>query len=435
VSSATGINRTAIGAGASADADNKMQFGAANVTTFDFGPSPTLTTAAIGYGIGVTPTYALHVSGSCGLTGSINFENSQFIWTKNTSGTVLFAYSPCSSDNDTYFNFQRGMNFRNSGNTSITYFTSGGYVGIGTTAPSGPFQVVGGTKAAGTAGDPITITGQASADEHTGGAINITSGNAGGNNNDNHSGDITLYTPAPTNGYSGNIYLTTANTYNPPGSIYINTGYSGASSYYGNVIICSNATTPYGGYVGIGTSSPTTKLFVTYTSATVATFKRSGSEGTIISIQSSGGEKGTISVSGETVSFNAFTGSHYASVKGEAEKGMLMSLTGENTYLHNDKNSEIIYGVEKIDPENITVELTLTSPGCPIGPQLMAQVQQTLLEAVQGVKSVDVKLIWDPPWDPSQMSEEAKEALAKIINKDKLSESELIKQALRQLGK
>src|SRR3989338_3666611 len=69
----------------------------------------------------------------------------------------------------------------------------------------------------------------------------------------------------------------------------------------------------------------------------------------------------------------------------------------------------LIYGVEKIDPENITVELTLTSPGCPIGPQLMAQVQQTPLEAVQGVKSVDVKMIWDPPWDPKvNCSEEAK---------------------------
>ncbi|MBI2646289.1 MAG: DUF59 domain-containing protein [Deltaproteobacteria bacterium] len=69
----------------------------------------------------------------------------------------------------------------------------------------------------------------------------------------------------------------------------------------------------------------------------------------------------------------------------------------------------LIYGVEKNDPENITVELTLTSPGCPIGPQIMAQIQQTLLEKVEGVKNVDVKLIWDPPWDPKvNCSEEAK---------------------------
>ena len=69
----------------------------------------------------------------------------------------------------------------------------------------------------------------------------------------------------------------------------------------------------------------------------------------------------------------------------------------------------LIYGVEKNDPENIVVELTLTSPGCPIGPQIMAQIQQTLLEKVQGVKNVDVKLIWDPPWDPKvNCSEEAK---------------------------
>ncbi|MBI3019320.1 MAG: DUF59 domain-containing protein [Deltaproteobacteria bacterium] len=69
----------------------------------------------------------------------------------------------------------------------------------------------------------------------------------------------------------------------------------------------------------------------------------------------------------------------------------------------------LIYGVEKTDSQNITVELTLTSPGCPIGPQLMAQVQQTLLEKVDGVKNVDVKLIWDPPWDPKvNCYEEAK---------------------------
>src|SRR3989338_9706503 len=69
----------------------------------------------------------------------------------------------------------------------------------------------------------------------------------------------------------------------------------------------------------------------------------------------------------------------------------------------------LIYGVEKTDPENITVDLTLTSPGCPIGPQIMAQVQQTLLEKVQGVKNVDVRLIWDPPWDTKdKCSEEAK---------------------------
>ena len=69
----------------------------------------------------------------------------------------------------------------------------------------------------------------------------------------------------------------------------------------------------------------------------------------------------------------------------------------------------LIYGVEKNDPENIVVELTLASPGFPIGPQIMAQIQQTLLEKVQGVKNVDVKLIWDPPWDPKvNCSEEAK---------------------------
>jgi len=54
--------------------------------------------------------------------------------------------------------------------------------------------------------------------------------------------------------------------------------------------------------------------------------------------------KGSISVSGGTVSYNAFTGSHYANVTGNIEKGMLIALTGDNNFINNDTESEIIYG-------------------------------------------------------------------------------------------
>jgi metal-sulfur cluster biosynthetic enzyme len=63
------------------------------------------------------------------------------------------------------------------------------------------------------------------------------------------------------------------------------------------------------------------------------------------------------------------------------------------------------------DGRDVDVAMTLTSPGCPIGPELMASVDHTA-RLVPGVENVHVRLVWDPPWDPTKMaSEEAKEKL------------------------
>ena len=68
----------------------------------------------------------------------------------------------------------------------------------------------------------------------------------------------------------------------------------------------------------------------------------------------------------------------------------------------------LIYGIEKVG-EDIKVDLTLTSPACPLGPQLKVQVEQVLKEQVLGVKNVEVNFVWNPPWDPKvHCSEEAK---------------------------
>ncbi len=101
------------------------------------------------------------------------------------------------------------------------------------------------------------------------------------------------------------------------------------------------------GNVGIGgITAPTTKLHVQAAGATVSTFDRTTNDGTIISLRQAGIQEGTISVAGATVSYNAFTGSHYAWTDQSIEKGMLVALTGDNQYMHNNKDSEIIYGVE-----------------------------------------------------------------------------------------
>jgi metal-sulfur cluster biosynthetic enzyme len=63
----------------------------------------------------------------------------------------------------------------------------------------------------------------------------------------------------------------------------------------------------------------------------------------------------------------------------------------------------LIYGVEFNPDGTVRVRMTLTSPACPIGPLLQAQVHSALLK-LSGVKEVQVELVWDPPWDPRTMA-------------------------------
>lgn len=104
--------------------------------------------------------------------------------------------------------------------------------------------------------------------------------------------------------------------------------------------------------VGIGTNAPAARFHATQSGNTVAVFDRTTSDGTIISLRQAGVEEGTISVSGVTVSYNAFTGSHYAWTDEQIERGMLVSLTGDNRNLHNNPQSEIVYGVTKTTVAN-----------------------------------------------------------------------------------
>jgi|SRR5437588_12731215 len=69
----------------------------------------------------------------------------------------------------------------------------------------------------------------------------------------------------------------------------------------------------------------------------------------------------------------------------------------------------LIYGVE-IDQGHVHVTFTLTSPGCPIGPQVSEQIEEFVSE-IEGVDSIDSTMVFSPPWSPDKMSEEAKFAL------------------------
>jgi FeS assembly SUF system protein len=70
----------------------------------------------------------------------------------------------------------------------------------------------------------------------------------------------------------------------------------------------------------------------------------------------------------------------------------------------------LIYKVDIADDRAVTVDMTLTSPNCPAAVELPGQVENAVA-AVQGVGPVKVNVVFDPPWDQSRMSEEARLAL------------------------
>jgi FeS assembly SUF system protein len=70
----------------------------------------------------------------------------------------------------------------------------------------------------------------------------------------------------------------------------------------------------------------------------------------------------------------------------------------------------LIYAVDISDAGAVRVEMTLTAPGCPSAQELPVQVRDAVL-GVPGVTAAEVETVWDPPWDPSRMTEEARLAL------------------------
>ena len=68
----------------------------------------------------------------------------------------------------------------------------------------------------------------------------------------------------------------------------------------------------------------------------------------------------------------------------------------------------LIYNVETAD-NNIDIKMSLTTPGCSMGSAITRQVENVLYAL--GAKTVLVEIIWDPPWNPNMMSEEAKNKL------------------------
>ncbi len=67
----------------------------------------------------------------------------------------------------------------------------------------------------------------------------------------------------------------------------------------------------------------------------------------------------------------------------------------------------LIYEIDSDDDSNVRIRMTLTAPNCPMADDILRDVKEKV-EAVEGVKSLDLKLTFDPPWDESNLTEEAR---------------------------
>jgi FeS assembly SUF system protein len=67
----------------------------------------------------------------------------------------------------------------------------------------------------------------------------------------------------------------------------------------------------------------------------------------------------------------------------------------------------LIYKVDVSDEKDVAIDMTLTAPGCPVAGEMPGWVEDAV-RAIEGIRSCTVNLVFDPPWEPSMMSDEAK---------------------------
>ncbi len=70
----------------------------------------------------------------------------------------------------------------------------------------------------------------------------------------------------------------------------------------------------------------------------------------------------------------------------------------------------LVYGIDVSD-NKVKIRMTMTAPGCPMAFYIVHLVKEVVKQEVPEVEDVEVELVWDPPWTPDRMSEEAKKLL------------------------
>lgn len=73
----------------------------------------------------------------------------------------------------------------------------------------------------------------------------------------------------------------------------------------------------------------------------------------------------------------------------------------------------LIYNIEVTDEGSVKVIMTLTTPGCPLHDSISSGVRYSV-QGIEGVRSVDVDIVWQPAWSPDKMSDEAKRMLGRL---------------------
>ena len=68
----------------------------------------------------------------------------------------------------------------------------------------------------------------------------------------------------------------------------------------------------------------------------------------------------------------------------------------------------LVYRVESL-PEHVLIEMTMTSPACPMGDLIEDDARAALADGLPQDRQVELRLVWEPPWDPSMMTESARE--------------------------
>jgi metal-sulfur cluster biosynthetic enzyme len=71
----------------------------------------------------------------------------------------------------------------------------------------------------------------------------------------------------------------------------------------------------------------------------------------------------------------------------------------------------LVYDVQMPEEDKVDITMTLTSPGCPVGPQIISGVQTFVKHEYPDLDAINVHIVWNPLWNPEMMSQEAKDML------------------------
>ena len=95
----------------------------------------------------------------------------------------------------------------------------------------------------------------------------------------------------------------------------------------------------------------------------------------------------------------------------EQVRGVIQDKVQDPELMLNIVDLGLIYNVEITEKKSAEITMTLTSPGCPAGPEIITNVQRETHNAYPALDDVNIHLVWSPFWNPEMMSDEAKDEL------------------------